>query len=58
MVLASRNFDKLKNIKKEITNSFNVNVTIIKVDLSEPDSAMKLYYKVKKSQIEIDFLKY
>jgi uncharacterized protein len=56
LVLASRNFDKLKNIKKEITNSFNVNVTIIKVDLSEPDSAMKLYYKVKKSQIEIDFL--
>lgn len=56
LVIASRNLDKLKNVQKEITNTFNVNVTIFKVDLSKPESAKKLYEKVKKSQIEIDFL--
>ena len=42
LVIASRNLDKLKNVQKEITNTFNVNVTIFKVDLSKPESAKKI----------------
>ena len=56
LVIASRNIEKLKSVKNEIENAFKVNVEIFKVDLSKPESAKRLYEKIKESEIDIDYL--
>ena len=56
LVIASRNIEKLKSVKNEIENAFKVNVEIFQVDLSKPESAKRLYEKIKESEIDIDYL--
>jgi short-subunit dehydrogenase len=56
LVLVARSVNKLNEIANELTNKYQVMVTVIGSDLSEKDAALKVYNEVKTKGIEIDFL--
>ncbi|MBL4655187.1 MAG: SDR family oxidoreductase [Bacteroidia bacterium] len=56
LVLTARSEDKLARIQQELSEKYNIEVHIIKCDLSEIDSAKTLYEKVKSLELNIDIL--
>ena len=56
LVLASRNREKLETIRDNLTKKYGIKVKIIQIDLSDEASPEKLFYEVKKSGLQIDYL--
>jgi len=56
LILVARREDKLKSIASELSNSFKVNVTVIALNLSQPDSAQELYKKIQSLRLEVHYL--
>lgn len=56
LVLVARNKAKLDEIKKELEGQHKISVYIIGKDLSETDSALKVYNETTKQNIKIDYL--
>ena len=56
LVLVARNEEKLKDVAKKLEKQYGIIVTIIPADLSDLDSAKKIYDKVIEKQIVIDCL--
>lgn len=56
LVLVARNEEKLKEVAKKLEKQYGIIVTVIPADLSDLDSAKKIYDKVTEKQIVIDCL--
>lgn len=53
LIIVARRIEKLEELKKEIEKNFNRNVIVIKADLSQSESAYKLYEEIKDLDINI-----
>lgn len=56
LVLVSRNHLKLNDLKSHLELSYAISVMMVKMDLSEPDSAQELYDQLKKDHVVVDYL--
>ncbi len=56
LVLVARNKYKLKELQENLSNKYNINVTIIAKDLSIPNVAHEIFHKTEEKQIIIDVL--
>ena len=56
LVVVARSKDKLNELKKELENKYNINVTVIVKDLSLSNAAQEIYDEIKKVNIKIDYL--
>jgi short-subunit dehydrogenase len=56
LVLIARSEDKLKEIKSSFEKDHGINILIITVDLSVPESASKVFDELEKQDIHIDIL--
>ncbi|PIF02354.1 MAG: short-chain dehydrogenase [Draconibacterium sp.] len=56
LVLIARSEEKLNNIARELEGKYKIKTTIFIQDLSEPNSASKIYTEVKNRSIHIDVL--
>ncbi len=56
LVIAARSRDKLEELKSELEKKHNIKVTVIAEDLALQGAPEKIYKKVKKAGIEIDYL--
>lgn len=56
LVIVARSKDKLLALKEELEKAYNIHVSVIEKDLTEPNAAQEIYNFVKFSKIEIDYL--
>ena len=56
LVIVARSKDKLEKLKTKLEKKYNVHVSVIVKDLTEPNAAQEVYNFVKFSKIEIDYL--
>ena len=56
MVLVARSQDKLEKLKAELENQYKVAITVIPEDLSDPESATRIYQKTEQLGLVIDTL--
>lgn len=56
LVLVSRNKEKLRRIKRELSEENRVEISLLPYDLSKPAAAEKLYSDCNKKKINIDVL--
>ena len=56
LVLVSRNKERLQNIKENIIKNYDINVTIFPIDLSNVNSAKKVFDFCLEHNLEIDYL--
>ena len=56
MVLVARSADKLEKLKSELEQQYSVDVTVLAEDLSQPDSAERIFAKTEELGIKIDTL--
>jgi len=56
VILVARHEDALQLIARELEFVFDINATIIPMDLMEPDSATRIYDIVKSKALEVDVL--
>ena len=56
LVLVARNEYRLKELQEDLSNKYNINVTIIAKDLSMPNAALEIFRKTVEKQIIIDVL--
>ncbi len=56
LVLVARSEDKLRSIAKILEDKYKIKVTVVVQDLSEPNSASKIYTRVKDRGINVDIL--
>ena len=54
--LVSRNKEKLKNIKTKIEKKYKIHIEYLDIDLSESDSAEKVYYFITNNKLNISIL--
>ena len=56
LILVARSADKLNQLKSEIEKSKSVKVEVVAMDLSQPDSAEKLFAAVQSKNLTVDIL--
>lgn len=56
LILVARSNDKLSTLKTEIEKNYKVQVEVICVDLSLPNSAQKLFQTVQEKKLKVDCL--
>ncbi len=56
LVVIARREEKLRRLKNKLEAQYGVKVLVINIDLSEIDSAQRIYEIVKNRKIKIDFL--
>lgn len=56
LVLVARSVDKLKQLQKELENTYHISVTVIGEDLSTPDSAQRIFDHTEKQGMIINTL--
>lgn len=56
LVLVARSEEKLNSIAKELEDKYKTKVTVLIQDLSENNSASKIYSEIKNQDIQIDIL--
>ena len=56
LVLVARSVDKLAALKHELESTYNVTVTVIPADLSQPDSAQQVFEQTEALSLQIDTL--
>jgi short-subunit dehydrogenase len=56
LVLVARNENKLQQIAKSFEKEYDIRVTVLPFDLSQTNSASKLYSEIKDRKIQIDIL--
>ena len=56
LILVARREEKLKRLAKQLSDSCDINVTVIAIDLSQPNSANELFKKVQSLRIEVRYL--
>ncbi len=56
LILVARREDRLLAIQKEIEGNYKVKVSVIALDLSQPNAAAKLYKTTKQKSISVDYL--
>ena len=56
LILVARREEKLKSLGKELSSAYGIKVSIIAIDLSEPNSANELYKKVESLRLKVNYL--
>lgn len=56
LILVARKLDELKSAQKKLVDEYSVKVEIIEMDLSDVNSAQKIYDKVQKMNLKVDYL--
>ncbi|MBW1299031.1 SDR family NAD(P)-dependent oxidoreductase [Aquimarina litoralis] len=56
LIIVARRVEKLNDLKKELEQKYNVQVTTIGKDLSNTGAAKELYKEVKEANIQVDYL--
>ncbi|MGC8765371.1 MAG: SDR family NAD(P)-dependent oxidoreductase [Brevinematia bacterium] len=56
LILVSRSYEKLLEVKKELEERYSVGITVIPLDLSLKDSAEVLFQKCEEKDLNIDIL--
>ena len=56
LILAARNEEKLLRIKQKISSEFSVKVSVVALDLTEKDAALKLKETLDRQGISVDIL--
>jgi short-subunit dehydrogenase len=56
MVLVARGEAKLKELKEEIEKKDSVQVEILPLDLTQPDSPQKIYQEIEKKGLQVEYL--
>jgi len=56
LVLVARSKDKLEKLKLELENQYHISATVINEDLSDPESAKRIFDKTQKMGIVVDTL--
>ncbi len=56
LVLVARSEEKLNKIAKDLEEKYKIKATVLVKDLSEADSATKIYFELKNRDINIDVL--
>ncbi len=56
LVLVARNEDKLKERQQELSSAYGVSVTVIPMDLSNPEAAAQIESRLKEKNMEIEIL--
>jgi uncharacterized protein len=56
LVLVARREDRLTDIKKELEDTYSIDVSVIVKDLSRIESAQEVYDHVKSASIDVDYL--
>ncbi len=56
LIIIARSKDKLEKLQTEIKSKYSVNVMVIAIDLSKPESPKAIFDEVKKAGIEVDYL--
>ena len=56
LFLASRNLEKMENIKKKLEDRHGINVAIMSTDLAKPSSALRVYEETISRKIDIQVL--
>lgn len=56
LVLVARSVDKLEQISIEFENRYDIKVTNLPIDLSQPNIATKLYSEINNRKISVDIL--
>ncbi len=56
LVVVARRKEKLEQLKNELESNFSVKVMVITKDLSLPSSPQDIYDRIKKENIEVDYL--
>jgi uncharacterized protein len=56
LVLIARNSDRLEILKKELEGMYEIQVTNISIDLSDPASPQKIYDIITAKNIQVDYL--
>jgi short-subunit dehydrogenase len=56
LVLVARSEQKLNDLKKELENQYNITVTVVALDLSNPESASQLFALTEEHHIKVDYL--
>lgn len=56
LVLVARSEDKLNALKSELEGAFGINVMVVAADLSDPDSAEKIFSATEEAGLLIDIL--
>ena len=56
LVLVARSKDKLENIQKELVSQYPIEVTTIVEELSDPESAMRVFDTTQRLGIQVDIL--
>lgn len=56
VVLVARSLDKLEALKKELEQRYNITATVIAEDLSDPQSAERIFAKTQELGLEINVL--
>ena len=56
LILVARDEAKLKEIKKDFSNKYNIDILIIVKDLSKPNAALDIFKKTTEKRITVDIL--
>lgn len=56
LIVVARSENKLKELKKELEEKYEVNVFIIQKDLTETDAAKEIYEEVKNAGLSVNYL--
>ena len=56
LVLVARSEDKLNTLADTLRSQHGIQVTVIALDLSEPDAAQRLWEETNRARLEIDVL--
>ncbi len=56
LVIIARSKEKLLNLKKNLENTYGINVKVIVKDLTKINAAQEIYNEIKVSNIQVDYL--
>lgn len=56
LILVSRNINKLNELKEELLSNFNVDIKVLSIDLSETDSALKIYDYTVNNNLNVEII--
>jgi len=56
LIVVARSADALRELKKELEETYKINVFVIEKDLSKPNAAREIYEQVKTAGLKVDYL--
>lgn len=56
LIIVARSFDLLNELKKNLSETYHVDIKVMVKDLSKPTSSKELYEEVKQENLQVDYL--